>query len=49
MANSGDDTKPESEAEFQRRRQRRNLAIIVVLLGFAILVYILGMVKMGAA
>lgn len=38
---------PEEEAEFKRRRRARNIALGLVLLGFAVLFYFITIVQIG--
>ncbi|MBN9510505.1 MAG: hypothetical protein J0I21_15525 [Alphaproteobacteria bacterium] len=39
--------RPEEDAELQKRRRGRNIAMLVVLLGLALLFYLIAMVKMS--
>jgi hypothetical protein len=39
---------PEAEAEFRRRRRGRNIALLIALLGFSLLIYAIAVVKLAA-
>ena len=50
---SNDDTNeqdwtPETRAAFRRKKRGKNLAVMALLIGFVVLVYIVAIVRMGA-
>lgn len=47
MAGNEENAKRDSRSEVQRRLRAKNLALFAVLLGFAILVYFVAIVRMG--
>jgi hypothetical protein len=42
------DWTPETREAFRRKKRGKNLALMAVLLGFVVLVYIVAIVRMGA-
>jgi hypothetical protein len=44
----GDDWTPETREAFRRKKRGKNLALMAVLIGFVVVVYIVALVRMGA-